>query len=96
MKRHVLAFVLVNHSAYGIIIILYTFSGRYARDLYAFDDNVGEGSDHVCMDSLSNDCMSSKNIPLGRMSCIDSDYTDDTVNPKVSRLRYIFPPPFSF
>jgi phospholipid:diacylglycerol acyltransferase len=55
--------------------------GRYAQASNTFDDNFGQASDHDCMDSGTNRCKTP------RMSFIDSEYTDDTVNPKVSCLE---------
>jgi phospholipid:diacylglycerol acyltransferase len=56
----------------------------YARAPNTFDDNFGEAVDPLCVDSPTNDCKIPKvDIPLSRMSFIDSEYTDDSVNPKI-------------
>jgi len=49
-----------------------------------FDDKFGESADSVCVDSRKNECKTPKvGIRLPKMNFIDSEYTDDTVNPKI-------------
>jgi hypothetical protein len=77
-------FVLLIIGQYCMLIWL---DHRYTRAPNTFDDNSGEAEDPVCLESPTNDCKTHKvDMPLSRMSFIDSEYTDDSVNPKVGVL----------
>ena len=83
----VLLVCLTDHRTAACFLFI-CFHRRYARAPNTFDDNFGEAVDPLCVDSPTNDCKTPKvDIPLSRMSFIDSEYTDDSVNPKVSCLQ---------
>jgi len=62
-----------------------TITHRYTRGRYEHEDILADAEPPTCAeDSECKTTRSPLDFPLHKPSCIDNEYTDRTINPKVS------------
>lgn len=79
------ALVLVCIASVQSIEFSLNWSCRYALGDYGYQDNASDGGKPVCNDPSEDGCTprSPLDMPLSRRSWIDSEYTNETISPKV-------------
>lgn len=66
-----------------MIYSLLTVTYRYTRGQYEHEDTLADEPPTCAEDSECETTRSPLDLPLHKPSCIDNEYTDHTLNPKV-------------